>query len=164
MPISAGILPETMISAKLIVRTISVMISELIAMILHFVFALILFDPTATFGVGNLLLTYLAILVFTAFMVVVTISINAISKKGWLSAMLPIVFLIVGTTTLESILVGNTPMIAYTPFMFYELAINISLKLSLVHWLSASISMLVVIGGFVTWAILSSRVKPNTVD
>ena len=46
VPISAGILPETMIFAKLIVRAISVMISEFIAMILHFIFAIILFDYT----------------------------------------------------------------------------------------------------------------------
>ena len=164
VPISAGILPETMTSAKLIVRSISVIISEIIAMILHFVMALILFDSTAEFGVGNLMLSYLAITVSTVFMVVVTISINAISKKGWLSAMLPIVFLIVGTTTLESILVGSTPMIAYTPFMFYELALNTSLVLKPVHWLSATISLLAIVAGLVSWAILSSRVKPNTVD
>ena len=164
VPISAGILPETMISAKLIVRAISVIVSEFVAMIIHFLFAIILFDSTPAFGIDNLLLSYLAILIFTAFMVVATISINAISKKGWLSAMLPIVFLIVGTTTLESILVGSTPMIAFTPFMFYELAINTSLTLNAVHWISASVSLVVVSAGLVTWAILSSRVKPNTVD
>ena len=161
LPISAGILPETMISAKLIVKTISVIVAEMVGIILHFLIAIICFEPINDFGIGSLLLTYLAIIVFSMFMIVLTICINAISKKSWLSAALPIILLIVGSTTLESILVGSTPMIVYTPFVFYELAINPGVAVGAVQWLSAIVSMAIVLVGMVVWAILSSRVKPG---
>lgn len=161
LPISAGILPKTIISAKLLVKSISILLAEIIAMIIHFIVAMILFEATATFGIGNLLLSYVGILVFSVFMSVLTMCINAISKKGWISAIIPIVLLILGTTTMESILVDGTPIIAYTPFMFYELAINPSLSLNATHWIVSSIGLIVVLSMMVVWAIFSTRVKPS---
>lgn len=161
LPISAGILPENMIFAKLIVKTLSLVCAEILAMILHFTTLLIFFKSTGGYGVPNVLLAYLGLILFTVFMSVLTLSINAISKKGWVSALVSISLLIVGTTILENIVISGKQLITFTPFMFYEMAYNPSLTLNAMQWLISIFTYLIVIAGLVVWAIFSNKIKPT---
>ena len=161
LPISAGIMPETMISAKLIVKTLSIVIAEVLAIIIHFVCAISMFESTEIFGIGHLFVVYGGIVLFTIFMAVFTMAINAISKKPWVSAVTAICTLIIGTIILESIVVGGTPIIAFTPFLFYELSINPIIELKAVHYIvSLSLWVLFVVG-LSFGAIFSTKIKPK---
>lgn len=161
LPISAGIVPQTLISAKIIVKTLSIVLAEILAIIFHFLCAVLMFNPTDTFGLGSLFIVYSGIIMFTILMAVVTITINAISKRSWVSAVISICLLILGTTILESVLINTTPIIAYTPFLFYELAINPTISLNAGCYVVAVITYVLTIGGTTLWAILSTRIKPN---
>lgn len=161
LPISAGILPENMISAKLIVKTLSIVCAEILAIILHFLTMILFFKSSATFGLGYVFLSYLGIILFTIFMAILTLSINAISKKGWVSALISISLLIVGTTILESIAVSGSPLITYTPFLFYELALNPTVSTTVTSWLISIITYLGIMVAMCVWAIFSNKLKPN---
>ena len=161
LPLSTGILPENIILAKLIVKTLSVVVAEILAIIVHFIFAITMFDAMPSFDILDLLTSYLGIILFTMFVSVLTISINAVFKKGWVSAAISLTILIMGSTILEAIAVGGGTLICYTPLAFYEIAINPMVKLTTTHWLVSMGTWIVSLVLLVLLAISKCKIKPQ---
>lgn len=164
LPISAGILPETMTSAKILVKCLSVICAELVAIILHLVTLLLFFKPQVGFGIGNVFLCYLGIIVFSLFMSNLTITINSISKRGWVSALTSICILILGTSILENIKVKDKLLINFTPMLYYELAQNPAIKVSAIEYIVGTVSLVAITFLMTFLSIKLNKVKPINKD
>lgn len=161
LPISAGISTKDMILSKILVKTLSLIISVIIAIVLHFLLTIIFFSPTATFGYGQLWLAYLGLILLNVFLVTLILTLNAITKKGWLGITVGLCLIIIGTLMLQSIKVGNTTLITYTPLVFYEIVMNPTITLNALQVSISMVTYALVLVGLVVWAVFSNKIKPN---
>ena len=166
LPINAGMKPRNLILSKIVVSCVSVLICYLAGALLNFIFVISYCEPMGA-TISDLLVSYLCGLVFIEFVVVVTISLNAISKKMWV----PIVAVFAGFILINAIL-GNVILRVvdgvsitisdFTPFLFQSVAMAGGLMpYPWYAWLSATITMVAIALGLIVWAMFSNKVKPD---
>lgn len=163
-PICSGIKPEYMIFSKILVYLISVVISTVCACLVHFVFTIILFEPSVSLSIGKLFACYGCFVLFIVFTIVLTMSINAITKKAWVSPTIMIVMLILGTSVMQTIDMGaGKTFIMYTPYAFYDLSYTVAsfAKMGGLEWAIASLTYVVVIALMLVWAVKSNKIKAS---
>ena len=159
LPIFSGIKTETIILSKIIVNTLSIVICYCIAAIVHFLLTIAFFTPDIV-SIYNLLFSYFCFLLALIFFVVLTLCVDALTQNGAISCAINIIILILGTSILESVFIGKTALIQYTPLAFYSLAITTSFAdINILAIIIASITYLLLIGGLLFLTIKKSRVK-----
>lgn len=165
LPINAGMKPRNLILAKILVSCLSVLVCYLAGVILNFIFVISYCEPMGM-TISNLLFSYLCGLIFIEFILVVTISLNAISKKMWV----PIVTVFAGFILINAIL-GNIILKVidgvsltisdFTPFLFQSVAMAGGVTTYPWYaWVSAIVVMMVIVLGLMVWAMFSNKVKP----
>ncbi len=128
-PISAGIRPRTMILSKIFTVFYSIMVALLIGCLVHFLITIAYCSPTtesysgAVLYIPDLLYSYAMLLIFSAFICLITVTLNAIIKKGWVVAVIVIVFLVLVSEILGSIFIGSSTLMSYSPFLFMNQAV-----------------------------------------
>ena len=160
LPICSGIKPSHMIASKLIVHTAAIAIAFIAASLFHMILTVIFF--TADISLLDVLYYYGMFLVFLIFITVLTISLNAIIKIGWLTAVISVFILIFVSSIFGMIPVGDSVLSNFSPFLFMDLQGGIALGMSKKPWyeyLSASLSTIVIMAGMIFWAIKSSKVS-----
>ncbi|MFA6860527.1 MAG: hypothetical protein WCR30_03985 [Clostridia bacterium] len=171
LPISCGISPSKMIAAKFVVVVSSVVVASIIAMLFHFALTLLLslffMRPTINFvsDIGNMFRNYGLFTVFTIFLMIMIISMNAITKKIWPGIVLAVGIIILLPTILNTIIVGGENLINYTPFFYLNEVSKASYMLptgnaspSPLQWISSSLSTIGISALFVFFAIKSTRI------
>lgn len=165
-PISSGISPSVMIGAKIAVKVLSVAFACFLGCLLHFIITIstcsALQSSTISFGIGDLLLGYFCLIMIIIFISTLTICVNAISKKAWVSAVVGLIVLIFVTTILESISVDGNLLITYTPLVFYEVGLT-NATLGVAQWVIGSVSYVLVLGVLIFFAIHTSKIKTEKI-
>lgn len=161
LPKFCGIKTETLVTSKLLVNTLSVVISYLCAVLIHFIATIIFFTPDVV-NISNLIFSYFAFMLALIFFVVLTLSVDALTKKGAIACVVSILILIIGTSILEGVYINSVPLISYTPLAFYSLSITLSFSdINVLAITIASISYLILLGGLIWLTIKKSKLKPE---
>ena len=163
-PMCSGIKSSHMILSKIIAYTLSTVTTAIAACLVHLIFTVILFQPSEMATVGNLFACYGTFLLFLIFTVVVTMSINAISKRGWVAPVIMITLLILGTSVMQIVEIGEfTTLIMYTPYAFYDLCYNIPsfAAMGALEWVVSSLTYVGIIVLMLTLAISSNKIKAS---
>lgn len=163
-PMCSGVTPENMILSKIIVLSIVTLISVVCGCVIHFVFTVVLFDPTPLVGAATLLKSYGVFIVFALFTTVVAICINAITKKGWVAPLVMIGMLILGSSIMQSIqMAEGKTFIMYTPYAFYDLSMSVTSfsLMGTLEWVLASVTYVAVIALMIVWAVKSNKIKAS---
>lgn len=163
-PMCSGVKPESMILSKILVTTLAVIVSVIAACLIHFVFTIIIFEPSKTLSIGKMFACYGCYILFMIFTVVVTMSINAITKKAWVSPTIMIIMLILGTSLMQTIKVaGEKTLIMYTPYAFYDLSYTLSsyAVMGALEWVISSLTFVAVTSLILLWAVKSNKIKAS---
>jgi len=171
-PVSAGIKPRNMILSKISTTFYSVMVALIIGCLVHFVITILYCSPSpdgftgTVYQISDLLYCYAMILVFTAFMCLLTIILNAIIKNGWIVATITIVFLILVPEILSSIMIGDATLISYSPFLFMYQALPESFSVGMTmpavttaQWITSSLVSVGIVLALLIGAIFSNKVR-----
>ncbi len=161
LPINSGILPGYMIGAKIIVASAGVCVCYMLSCALHFVLTILLTD-SGGLAASFMIFSYLSYLVYLLFTVVMTISLNAITKKRWVPILTMLVLSILFSQLLSAIVIAGTNLVYYTPLAFYSLATQFmtgTVTLTWLQWVSASLTTVFLAGGFLIWAFNSNKIK-----
>jgi len=168
LPINAGIKPKNLIASKIISGVITVAISFIASALIHLVLTILLCESDGK-TIESMLLSYLSIFIFLEFITIVTISLNAISKKRWVPMVVILGFFLLVSSVLQNIVLetieqmGKITLNDYTPFFFQNYPLNFvySVSYPLKVWLSASLTTMGISIAFVVWALVSFKVKPE---
>ena len=163
-PMCSGVSPENMILSKILVTTLSVLIGVVSGCLAHFLFTIILFKPTEAVGAINLFQSYGVFVLFTIFTTVITMCINAITKKGWVSPLIMIAMLILGTSIMQVVqITSTTTLIMYTPYAFYDLSMTFSsfAAMGKIEWVISSLTYVLVTMLMLYFAVKSNKIKAS---
>lgn len=171
LPISCGISPSAMIAAKFTVVVGSVLLASIISILFHFGLTMLLSNffmtPQVSWAtdIANMLRSYGYFLFFTLFITIVTISINAITKKGWPALAITIPMIILLPTIFSVIMVGGQDLASYTPFFFLNQISDATFLMggptftqTTAQWVSSYFSTIIISGLLIFWAIKSTRI------
>ncbi len=160
-PMCSGIKSEKLILSKIIVTTLSVIVACICGFAIHFVGTILLFEADAVTTIWGLLAAYGCFTLFAIFTVAVTICINAIFKKSWVSPLIMIVMLILGTTVMQSVKLGSKTLIMYTPYAFYDCCYTATSLSNMggLEWLISSLSYVVILALLLFLAVKSNKIK-----
>jgi len=171
-PVSAGIKPRNLILSKILTTFYSIMGALIVGCLVHLLVTVLYCSPqpedfTGTvYQIQDLLYCYAMLLVFTAFMCLLTVILNAIIKKGWIVATIIIVFLVLFPEVLGSIMVGDATLVSYSPFLFMYQGLPESFSTGITipavtttQWIVSSGVTAVIIGALLIGAIFSNKVK-----
>ncbi|MDR0849923.1 MAG: hypothetical protein LBN07_00350 [Christensenellaceae bacterium] len=160
LPICSGVKPSHMIASKLIVNTAAIVLAFIAASLFHMIITIIFF--TANITVWDMLYYYAMLLVFIIFITTFTISLNAIIKKGWLTALISILTLIFVSNIFGMIPIGSSTLSNFSPFLFLDQLQNgvalVVAKNTWYEYLSAGLSTFVLMALLIFFAIKSSKV------
>lgn len=133
LPICSGLKPSDMIMSKFIVQTLFAITAAISGYILTVSFGALFMDIDMTFSV--VILKGGAMVVFTIFIIVLTIGLSALTKNSAISAIIPIFVLMFLPLIFEVAKISE-----YTPIMFYNYACTFlfDIKLSTSQILSAT--------------------------
>lgn len=156
-PVSAGISPKNLFLSKLLVILITTVVTAFIACVVHFVFALIYVTPSE-FNLLDLILQYLCLLIYIVFIMIVTICLGTITKRGLISGAVVIGATLLFTTVLQYIPIGDARFLDFTPFLFWGQCSNfVPITTSQILW--ATLSLVIICAIFIVWALFSTKIK-----
>lgn len=171
-PVSAGIQPRNLMLSKIFTTFYAVMVALIVGCLIHFLITILYCSPqpdgfTGTvFQIPDILYRYGMMLIFVAFMTLLTITLNAIIKRGWIVATVMIVFLILVPKVLGSIMTGDATLVSYSPFLFMYQGLPESFRtgtsmpdITTVQWLVSSAISFVLIAVLMMGAVFSNKVK-----
>lgn len=168
LPINAGIKPKNLIAAKLIFAVVAVAISFITSALVHFILTILICESDGR-AVVDMLICYASMLIFLEFITVITISINAISKKRWLPILIILgTFMLISSTFSNIALkemqpMGSITLNDLTPFFFQNLPLTFAygFKYPAYVWISASVTTIIIAAILVVFALLTFKIKPE---
>lgn len=162
LPISAGIPPQKMIASKIVINIASILLAVVVASAFHFVGTIIFFK--ANLEAWKLLVAYIFFAIFTAFIVVLTVCVDAISNKPLVSTLVPILLIMVGGNILSPIKIGNSNLLNYSPFLFSisDSVTNMG-AFSFGEWFSAGLSTVIISAVLIFFALKSDTIKAEKI-
>jgi len=187
LPLQAGIKPWKLILSKILVYVSAILIAAIIAALLHLVLTVIFCRPEIhsavtseqdprmalspdgepfvhiynigwAMAIGRMFTNFGHMIVGLLFISVCTLTINAITKKGWVAILVPLLLIIVAPMPFAFINVGDYSLLYYTPFIFFNTVESGQTG----GWLEYLISSFITIGiiiALIVWAIRSGKVS-----
>lgn len=161
LPINSGVKPRNLIGAKIVSSTITVTISYIFAALTHFILTVLLVEKA---GLTNMYLVrlYLYLLIFTIFITIMLVSLNAITKNRWLPVTISLLTLIVLPELFASINIGGHAFVTFTPLGFYSIVMNSFNSIptfTFLQWFCMSASTIIISVGLIIWALHSTKIK-----
>lgn len=160
LPMNSGIKPSNLIGAKIISVKLMVFVSYIISAGIHLLLTVLFSKPIGDYGVTQLLLNYVYLLVFVLFITIMIVTINAISKKRWVPVVIVLITLILLPPILEVITIAGTPLVSYTPLEFFQMTSStVTRQHNTLQWICMFASTAVIAGGLAFWAVNSGKIK-----
>lgn len=161
LPINAGIKVSNLIASNIIMSILEVVFSIIVSSLIHLVLTVIVCKPE-NITVINLLVGYLALIISMSVATTLTITLNAVSKKRWVSVTIVLTLYIVIASIFDSIYVAGKPLSTYTPFAFYYMSMQSAFSLpsyTVWQWLFSILTTLLICGVMIVWAVSKNKVK-----
>lgn len=156
LPINSGMKPGILIGAKIIMEIFSAVFCLIISFILHGILTVIFCNP-GTILFQDFLISYLFLTIGIIFALILTITLNAITKKRWVPVVTVLILVMIVTNVLESIVIGGESLVSYTPLAFF--AFSGIPSLDLWQWLTSLLSTFLLCAGLIIWSALSNKIK-----
>lgn len=162
LPINAGISSSYLIAGKIVMSFLRVFFIFFVSALLHFLLTIILFSPDGM-TIGNLMLAYASYLIYATFILIIVITLNAITKKMWVPSVIAITSTILLPNLLSAFNIFNNAFSTYTPFAFINIAMQ---PLEAYHydfwqWFFAVGTTVLISALLIFWAIFSKKIKPE---
>ncbi len=169
-PISSGIKTRNMVISRLTTGFLSIIIAFIVGCMLHFIFTISYCESggagTTVFEIPNILRSYGLMLVYVVFISLMTLTLNAMLRRGTTVAVIVIVSMILIPEILGAIQVGEQTLVNYTPFAFMNEAIPQSFaglgssnSLGVAEWITSSLITAALCIGMSIGAISKSKIK-----
>ena len=171
LPLQAGIKPWKLVFSKILVYVVSIMVALICAFALHFVLTLIICKPTATnpvtnlpydisYGaaVGNMIYSYVMLLVGMIFIMVAVITLNAITKKSWPAIIVPLAILMIMAPICDAVKAGSKSLSHYLPFLFFNESSYKTGTAGALEFVIASLVTFAICALLVFWAVRKTKV------
>lgn len=181
LPLQSGIKPQYLVIARLLAIVATILICALAAFALHFILCLIFCKPSLNFigidldtgnmlysalsvgeSIGNTLYGYAMLLIYILFITILTLGLNAVTKKPSAVVGIMLLAVIVLETVLSSITINigtvEFSLASFTPFLFSAQAMT----KTAVHWscwLSASLITAGLIALMIFLSLMLVKVK-----
>lgn len=169
-PISSGIKIRNMLISRLTMAFVAIVVAFLAGCVFHFVFTITYCTSggigSVVFEIPNILRSYGLMLVYVVFIALMTLTLNAMLRRGVTVAVIVIVSMILIPEVLGAIQVGEQTLVNYTPFAFMNEAIPSSFgglgstgSLGATEWIVSSIMTAVLCIVMCIGAIARNKIK-----
>ncbi|MCL2771284.1 MAG: ABC transporter permease [Firmicutes bacterium] len=198
LPMQAGINSRNIILARILVNLLTVLVAIAICCLLHFALTMAICKPldvtkdgwdhlVGQFGageqIGTMFLSYLFMMLAIVFYCIITIALNAMTKKQWLAILIPLFILMVIETVFNMVhyrsgdfvngveityaLANWTPLlfssqaVAMLPLSGQHYASVVIVQPTTAHWVVASNTLVLISAALIAGCVLLNRVKAS---
>lgn len=166
LPMNSGINPMVLIATRIIFSVLIVATAFILSAILHLIIT-VLVSTSDGFSVLKMLEVYGYMLINLTFVTVLIVTINAITKKRWIPVVITLFTILVLPNILGVITISRYSLTSFTVFEFQlitgYLMADIPFGYTLIQWLSMTLSTIAIVGGLVTWALFSTKIKAENI-